>query len=276
MNPTEALEHHARIARWLRNGAGGPVGELRWQDAYLMRESVFEGQTTFVRAEISEALRVACDGYPNTPLHEDDLPFSNGFAWFERPPWLITPDEGPVQAISWLIGREAGFHGLVFVFWLINPKQSHLLGELARWSFGAGWTEIKVSVDAADDESWRYFRKQARYLASLFAFMKQKILVSYSVLAERHARKRVEREGLLHEPLVRVIELRRREGIEQREDHEAVDVAWSHRWIVRGHWRQQFYPSKHTNQPIWITPYVKGPEDKPLKPPRATVFAVVR
>jgi hypothetical protein len=42
-------------------------------------------------------------------------------------------------------------------------------------------------------------------------------------------------------------------------------VAWSHRWIVRGHWRLQACGPRQTERKRrWIDPYVKGPEDKPF------------
>jgi hypothetical protein len=31
-----------------------------------------------------------------------------------------------------------------------------------------------------------------------------------------------------------------------------------------GHWRKQWYPSQERNVPIWISPYVKGPDGAPL------------
>jgi hypothetical protein len=60
---------------------------------------------------------------------------------------------------------------------------------------------------------------------------------------------------------VRVIELRRKYtatggGASGREYHS--------RWVVRGHWRNQWYPSRDGHKPIWIAPHVKGPEDAPL------------
>jgi hypothetical protein len=113
-------------------------------------------------------------------------------------------------------------------------------------------------------------------LASFWLFVGQKILVTRGAVPERHARKRVERAGWQSSPVVRVVQLRRRETQCQHSASAVSAAEWSCQWVVRGHWRQQFYPSKHANQPIWITPYVKGPDDKPLKPPRATVFAVVR
>ncbi|MCT6836193.1 MAG: hypothetical protein M3036_00885 [Bifidobacteriales bacterium] len=41
--------------------------------------------------------------------------------------------------------------------------------------------------------------------------------------------------------------------------------AWTHRWIVRGFWRNQAYGPDHAlRRRQWIPPYVKGPADKPL------------
>lgn len=51
-------------------------------------------------------------------------------------------------------------------------------------------------------------------------------------------------------------------------------VDWAWQWAVRGHWRDQ--PTKEGTKLIWIHPYIKGPEDKPLKPDAGRVFAVTR
>lgn len=112
-------------------------------------------------------------------------------------------------------------------------------------------------------------------LGACLTFLEQRILVTTQERAERHARKRLERAGYVHEPLIRVVELRRKQTRSER-GGESDPVEWSCQWVVSGHWRQQWYPSLNTNQPVWIMPYVKGPEDAPLKPPRAKVFAVVR
>lgn len=76
-------------------------------------------------------------------------------------------------------------------------------------------------------------------------------------------------------PLVKTVVLRRREnGDSPRQDHKAVD--WQHQWVVSGHWRNQWFPKAQENKPIFIDPYVKGPEGKPLLQPRKTVYSVVR
>lgn len=55
------------------------------------------------------------------------------------------------------------------------------------------------------------------------------------------------------------------------------DREYSCRWAVRGHWRQQHYPTLGealdpagernvaSHRPIWILPHLKGPDDKPLR-----------
>jgi hypothetical protein len=59
---------------------------------------------------------------------------------------------------------------------------------------------------------------------------------------------------------VSVILLRRKSG----RGLEGTEVEWSHRWLVRGHWRQQWYPTLNEHRLIYINPHVKGPESKPF------------
>ena len=61
---------------------------------------------------------------------------------------------------------------------------------------------------------------------------------------------------------ITVVKLRK---IEKAPDKESGDmVAWTHRWLVNGHWRQHWYPSTSEHRPMWIAPHVKGPADKPF------------
>jgi len=62
---------------------------------------------------------------------------------------------------------------------------------------------------------------------------------------------------------VTVIQLRRTANEGKTAGESSVD--WSHRWLVRGHWRWQACgPGNAERKRIWIHPFVKGPEDKPL------------
>jgi hypothetical protein len=61
---------------------------------------------------------------------------------------------------------------------------------------------------------------------------------------------------------VTVITLRRR----KHPENGSHQVEWDHRWLRRGHWRQQWYGSADTRhqRAIYINPTICGPEDKPL------------
>lgn len=54
------------------------------------------------------------------------------------------------------------------------------------------------------------------------------------------------------------------------------DVQWENQWIVGGHWRNQWYESRQTHEPVYILPYVKGPEDKPLRVPKQVLYKVAK
>ena len=86
--------------------------------------------------------------------------------------------------------------------------------------------------------------------------------------APRAFRKRAERAHV--RPEVRVIRLPRRV---RGSAGEPRSVDWQSRWIVSGHWRQQPWgPERKRIRPVWIAPYLKGPEDKPLVAPAHRLF----
>jgi hypothetical protein len=73
---------------------------------------------------------------------------------------------------------------------------------------------------------------------------------------------------------VRVVTLRRHTPADRPGTHHA--VAWSHRWIVEMHKRNQWYPKQGVHKVIFVGPYLKGPEGLPLKDTAAPVWAMVR
>jgi len=121
--------------------------------------------------------------------------------------------------------------------------------------------EQLIDVDTPDDVPDTYATAYSafNYVLALWILLGQTVTSATEADIDRAARKRAGRAAI--PPKVTVITLRRRaSGQSEGETH----VEWTHRWIVRGHWRNQYYPSENTNRLIWIAPYVKGPDDAPL------------
>lgn len=162
----------------------------------------------------------------------------------------------------------------------VLPLQSYsfVMGETLQ-----GWRADIRDKDDAPGAFWNPFDESfARILGAFLLFINQDLLTTDSIEAPRATRKRAEALSLqlptapTIDTSTKVVMLRKRAYRPHESAAEREAPEWSCQWMVRGHWRQQYYPSRGINQPKWIAPYVKGPEDKPLKPPRATVFAVVR
>jgi hypothetical protein len=79
--------------------------------------------------------------------------------------------------------------------------------------------------------------------------------------AERAERHRSGRAGL--PSMITTVHLRRF-GEQGDKEQDQAEVAWSHRWLVSGHWRNQWLPSRSAHRVQWIAPHVKGPTHLPL------------
>ncbi len=111
-------------------------------------------------------------------------------------------------------------------------------------------------------------------LAGMAAFLTSPHIGVDELRIDRGARRRLERaSGRRVDPIVRCITL----GRNQRRSGGAASGDGTrdhtHRWMVRGHYRNQWFPSKEKHQLRFIAPHIKGPEGAPLKP---TVYKVAK
>ncbi len=124
-----------------------------------------------------------------------------------------------------------------------------------------GVPHSKATLDAETTEALE------RTILATWLLMGQTLVRSERLVAQRPARRRIARADPTLDPTVRYIDLRRaRTEPTDRADDEnrASSREYRHRWVVRGHWRNQWYPSRNDHRPIWIDPHFAGPEDKPL------------
>lgn len=183
--------------------------------------------------------------------------------------WRVIPptdryEHGSVH-LSWWFERDA--------YWTAHRELGNILGEKTRdWSASPppgvlprflpdGHCTIALHPDAVRVDGPGEHRKARRpdMFRALCYLLRQRIAEESTVMPDRAARRRMAREGREPAP-VRVISLRGGSA------HGGGDGsrAYVHRWMVRGHWRRQWYPSIGQHRPRWISPFIKGPDDAPL------------
>lgn len=117
--------------------------------------------------------------------------------------------------------------------------------------------------------------KCTRWVYAAMYLMSQRLATRVRHSTDRSTRRRAEREKQLAPPFIDVITLRRKQEAREAANVHG-DIDWQWQWVVRGHWREQWYPKEGIHKPVFIESYIKGPEDKPVKPPTTKLFAAIR
>lgn len=174
-----------------------------------------------------------------------------------------------------IIGRYHWVHSLNLIHGdIIGEKVHSVEGDEIEQLRNAIFDDEGLNLIQLDDEAWEQYKKEKifpytnirRLIHTYFLIMSQTITATTPEKGDRAQRRRLERENLPSEVLVIQFRKTRYTSTEKGEE---VAVNWSHRWIVGGHWRWQPYKDPASGgeikKRIWISPYVKGPDDKPLK-----------
>ena len=112
-------------------------------------------------------------------------------------------------------------------------------------------------------------------VSAMHEFLKLKLVVTDQVKLDRAERRRLKKANK-PEPDLKIIRLRKTDRTESCANIGEGSYEWQYRWIVHGHWRKQWYPSMEDHAPKYISEYLKGPDGKPLMPPKRTIFIVNR
>lgn len=99
-----------------------------------------------------------------------------------------------------------------------------------------------------------------RIAATFWTLANQRIVLTHGMGTDRATRKRAERAGFRRPDEIKVVVLRREYERETWERGEPGDEGrgYSHAFWVRGHLRNQWYPSEGRHKPKWIEAFVKG------------------
>jgi hypothetical protein len=252
-----------------------PQPAAGWMFRRILTSILVLAEPFWVAPDVVGVVAAAAVGLPDeTTIDRALFPSEAGFVWLAAP--VAEPSGGKVAAFVWAALESKA--RLCFLGMYRRPSGRDGLVPLSLWEFPFGdqlGPCVPIEGQPFDPEKHAKMDFRSRLAIAFLLFAGQRLVVVRRETLDRAARRRLERTHPEHQPIVRVVELRARDPV-TRTGGDPHPVDWSCRWLVRGHWRRQWFPLTETNRPIWVDPHLKGPEGKPLKTPRATVFAVVR
>ncbi|GAA3541481.1 hypothetical protein GCM10022419_022070 [Nonomuraea rosea] len=285
------IRDHPTDARLLEASAR-ETSELTEQElaAYLTVETikrVRDAELFYVSDAMTEVAVAAGASLPAFRLMPEDLPAPQGFiVWGSPIAWAKRdPREAPVVAASWAPDGDAV--GVSFYYdhtetalytQVIEKGGAYLRGH--RNMFGVGrlsmtseavftfreepdWTGLDFGEDTRP-EDMGYLESLGRTMIATWLLASQEIATEERLDPDRGTRRRLERQGAVVQP-IRLLTLRRARRPGRAEPLGAEPGRnYHHQWVVRGHWRNHWFPSRQDHKPIWIAPYIAGPEDAPL------------
>lgn len=239
----------------------------------------------WVEEPMIDLVRAAAESMPAFTIVPEDLPAPFGLIVFAKPLKVIQSPDGLDDAVHltaaswgpWTTGPSD--HARLWVSWYTDTSLNFQDVDPRRKA-PASWRSLGLASLSYENEATLSFHDEPvpavdpftgeeidlatdyslPELRAAWALMQQSVASVSEAHFDRTARRRLQRQKI-EVPRVRVITLRRPitssgSGDPDREYH--------HQWIVRGHWRQQYYPARDVHRPIWIAPHMKGPEGAPL------------
>lgn len=280
------------------------VADMWWPQhpSVMSREDVSQGFRASVAAltfaqpymwvkSMGALLDQASEGFPDTAaITPDSVPSLYGFYWFEP---VLPPRQGGrynIRAISWYPRMQLSDSNNTFMPISVGLNKLPILDEddslgITFWTSKDGFVmplsaivlplgDPLVNADGYMSQH-EATKAKLKLIAASFELLAQKIFVKRLEKPPRSVRRRIQKQtGRKDIKDVAIIQLRVRENT-PRANGASVEREYSHSWVVRGHWRNQWYAASGIHKAKWIAPHVKGPDDKPLKNVRK-IFAVAR
>lgn len=254
------------------------------------------GELWWVSEDMSKlAWDVAMSGTEPEDLDERELPAPSGLMWLNGGggPALLTkhdPDDEffetgdtesellSINAIAWYTPstRSAAIKGIE----IGKPRFMGLTASPGLVRDSTQWNGLLSPLDV-ESNLIDYFRIPTYVTFHNLRFLPRKLALIVMRLAREDSLGEIQQESIggsggggrkkAQNKRIETITcalLRRRQYASDSE-REAEAREYSHRWIVRGHMRNQPVGPRNAkggqrHERVWIAPYVKGPEDKPL------------
>ncbi len=306
------VKHNPAFRDYMENFQSDAFPEAPEGLMLMLQERTFEeADPMYVSSVVAELVDHARETFEVEPLQPWDLPCMIAFALLPRPLNItnLYGHDTSFRAISWIpVSRssEVGWsednppQGVWYTLWsdIDDPdaykRDDKTKLERAIWERIGKWSVLHSGLLEFGEEAYGFFGMnnkalldslegepeypQAYSRVQTWVFLQSFWRLSRQVvLAKERLPRQLRRDRKRHyrSEDVTVIRLRRES---HEHDHDVEDVDWKYQWVVRGHWRNQYYPglgpvhnddgtlNKESHRQIWISPYMKGPEDAPVKP----------
>jgi hypothetical protein len=261
-----------KVGSFLEQIHAGASGPPRWERAMLEQAALW-----YVGTDMAELLVGAAPGLPPVELTAETAPDPVGLVVFERPITGIDSDgSGTLVTVAAMLWGPAWWQRPGHGFQTGNVNEVPCLGitcyrpiDIAPglvpvgslvWPLGEP-TDCALSGEAAKDAS---MAEDRRRLAALWLLSAQPgLTTNLEAALPRQVVRRAARAGG-PAPRVRVVHLRQAPRAHDGPG-DAPGRTYRHRWTVAGHWRRQACGPRHAeHRPVYINPYLKGPEGAPL------------
>lgn len=223
----------------------------------------------FISEDIVDLATQAAQSFDLEPHRVGDFFTPAGFALLERPFTCRRLDGVTLEVmhIWWMWSQESGELPVGMVVmgghaW--HPEDGTREEQLARLHHAFRWVPQAIYRVDEDDTPMAFVDTAevdpVKFVQALMRLAQQPLAQHSEAAADRPTRRRVQRAGGTPRPIT-TITLRRPKGAPSETPGKR---EYTHRWMVHGFWRRQWYPSLQMHRQIWINDYVKGPEDAPL------------
>lgn len=201
--------------------------------------------------------------------------------WAHREDWVRLMSKGSARAgIPDLTPAQVRAMRQSYPFPLVAMAASRLpFGKIPGWLRGAPQDTSGLSLVELEDQAraTTTIEQVERALLVTWLLMGQTLAASHQVEPSKSSGKHIRRIDPNLLTAVRYVQLRHRgTGEQARVGEQRKGSGYQHRWIVRGHWRNHWYPSRQDHRPIWISDHIKGPDGAALLDPDKLVSVLRR
>jgi hypothetical protein len=302
-----ALEKRAGWARWAEEYVTKRMDHSKTPNydhvMLFYKASLMHGDTLYMNKEFCALVDHARATAPDDLVFEDSwMQTPSGFMWLEIPFRVPRPaefddtrllDQGidvdpHLHAVSWF-KQDGGYVFLTYQDWHDVHPNAEGFGCWSHFIMRPGdvlaerMKRFETTAFDPDAPGHGVYARSAlnnslhemRWVFTAMHLMAQRLSMTVEHRASSMARDSARRKKLAITPFLKVVTLRRMEA-ERPAGGEHKQHDWQWKWVVLGHWRNQWYETDKTHKRIFIESYMKGPDDKPLKMPGHTLFKVLR